>query len=163
MPSITDVSASTGYTSGGQEIEIKGTSLDGTTIAIEVDGRPCEVISSSASKITCKTTETVLGTSQSNYSGQHGLRHKFVSNDSADVSNYDSYSADWEKLMTNFEIAYTQEWNKNVNVISGYFEAPVDGQYQFHMSCDDECKFFMSTSDPMNPAAKEQRIHRRGS
>lgn len=61
MPSITDITASGGYTSGGQEITITGTSLDGTTIAIEVDGAACQVTSSSKTQITCMTSEKVLG------------------------------------------------------------------------------------------------------
>ena len=46
MPSITDISATGGYTTGGQELIITGTSLNGTAIAAEVDGSPCTVTSS---------------------------------------------------------------------------------------------------------------------
>ena len=64
--------------------------------------------------------------------------------------------------MTNFEVATTKEDYLSVNVITGFFEAPVDGQYQFHMSCDDDCNLYMSTSDPMNPSAKELLMSRSG-
>lgn len=43
----------------------------------------------------------------------------------------------------------------------GYFKAPVDGEYQFHMSGDDSQTLWMSpTTDPMDPAVKEELITR---
>lgn len=59
---------------------------------------------------------------------------------------------DWEELMTNFEIGYTNQWTNCFDRITGFFEAPVDGTYQFHMSCDDNCQLYLSTSDPMDPS-----------
>jgi hypothetical protein len=53
MPAISGISASGGYTSGGQELTITGTSLNGTAIAIEVDGTACTVTSSSIQEIKC--------------------------------------------------------------------------------------------------------------
>jgi hypothetical protein len=61
-----------------------------------------------------------------------------------------------EDILTTFEIAKTSSYWNSYDHITGYFEAPVDGQYQFHMTSDDGGKFFMSpASDPLNPAAKE--------
>ena len=63
-------------------------------------------------------------------------------------------------LMTTLEQApSTTKW-KSFDRVTGYFKAPIKGQYQFHQSCDDECKFYMSLSDPMDPAAKELLMYR---
>ena len=35
--------------------------------------------------------------------------------------------------------------------MQGYYEAPVDGDYQFHMSCDDDCELRLSLDDPVDP------------
>jgi hypothetical protein len=85
MPSITGISSSGGYTSGGQELTITGTSLNGTAIDIKVDGSECEVTDSGFFEITCSTGEKVPGTSQPVYPGQHGLRRKNWDNNN--VSN----------------------------------------------------------------------------
>lgn len=45
-------------------------------------------------------------------------------------------------------------------MIQGFYEAPVDGLYQFHMSCDDTCSLKLSTSDPADPAAAEEVLRR---
>ena len=46
---------------------------------------------------------------------------------------------------------------------SGFFEAPVDGDYQFHQSCDDSCQFHMATDSPMDPSTATLRMYRHGS
>ena len=65
-------------------------------------------------------------------------------------------------MLTSYEIVSQNVWWKEIARITGYFEAPVDGQYQFHMSCDDSCKFHLSLTDPSDPAAKELLIYREG-
>jgi hypothetical protein len=46
--------------------------------------------------------------------------------------------------------------------LTGFFVAPADGDYQFHMTCDDHCKFSMSLTDPTDPAAAELLIDNEG-
>ena len=62
--------------------------------------------------------------------------------------------------MTTLEIASTTTNEYNYDKMSGYFKAPLSGQYQFHQSCDDRCKLYMSLTDPMDPAAKELLMYR---
>lgn len=63
--------------------------------------------------------------------------------------------------MTSFEIPNQRSYFNSYDHVTGIFEAPVDGSYQFHMSCDDSCKFLMSPeTDPLNPDAKEVIIDR---
>ena len=46
--------------------------------------------------------------------------------------------------MTNFEVAENADSEGNSeNTISGYFRAPVDGNYKFHMSCSKKCKLYL--------------------
>jgi hypothetical protein len=63
--------------------------------------------------------------------------------------------------MTSYEIAPTRELHRSFDRITGFFEAPVDGKYQFHASCDDLCEFYMSLTDPLDPGAMELLIERR--
>ena len=53
LPSIQSVSASEGYTSGGKEIVITGTSLDGSEVSVDVDGTACDITELSESALTC--------------------------------------------------------------------------------------------------------------
>jgi hypothetical protein len=41
-------------------------------------------------------------------------------------------------------------YDSTFHQITGFFEAPVDGEYQFHMTCYANCQFYMSLDDPMN-------------
>ena len=85
------------------------------------------------SKILCETQEpTVLGDVQTAYAGQHGLRH------------YEGATGT-SSLMTSFEVAENEDTEgDSENTISGYFKAPVDGRYKFHMSCSKKCKLYLS-------------------
>ena len=57
MPTVAEISAQEGYAEGGQELVIKGTSLDGHEVSVTVDGLPCEVNSISQSELTCSTAK----------------------------------------------------------------------------------------------------------
>ena len=45
MPSITSINKHAGYTTGGQEIVVAGTSLNGTAVEVKIDGNDCAVTS----------------------------------------------------------------------------------------------------------------------
>ena len=62
-PTITEVSSTTGYATGGQFVTFKGTSLDGDNVSVEMDGVECKVLSVSESEVTCRTGEKVAGAS----------------------------------------------------------------------------------------------------
>lgn len=48
LPTISSMSASTGYTTGGQRLTLHGTSLDGTeSVEVLIDGEPCYVTANS--------------------------------------------------------------------------------------------------------------------
>ena len=74
---ISSIDVTSGYTSGGQEITLTGTSLNGTTTddaVVEVDGVACVVTQSDYYELKCETAEQPSPSSASYYSGQHGLR-----------------------------------------------------------------------------------------
>jgi hypothetical protein len=57
--------------------------------------------------------------------------------------------------LTSLEIVKAYHYWNSYDHINGLFEAPVDGLYQFHMSCDDSCTFYIgSGGDPTDPASK---------
>ena len=62
--------------------------------------------------------------------------------------------------MTTLEQAPSTDKWRSFDRVTGYYKAPVTGQYQFHQACDDRCKFFISLTDPMNPDAKEELMYR---
>jgi hypothetical protein len=49
------ISASSGYTTGGQDLTITGYGLTGTSVGVTVGGVACEVLEHSLREIKCKT------------------------------------------------------------------------------------------------------------
>jgi hypothetical protein len=100
------------------------------------------------------------------FAGSNGLYHaRFNKTAGANANTWRDYLEDEavEDIMTSLEIPKTLSYWHSYDHITGFFEAPVDGLYQFHMSCDDNCKFLMSpASDPLNPDAKEELMVRGG-
>ena len=52
-----------------------------------------------------------------------------------DLDDGTAFSQGRKKLLTNFEAPMDPRQNKG-RKIEGYFKPPVDGEYRFHMSCD---------------------------
>jgi hypothetical protein len=184
VPSITSIDHSTGYTSGGQTITITGHALDGIAtetvpgVAVTVGGAPCTVKTVTDTQITCETTETTVPTDNF-YAGSNGLHHVRFNDTIAEVMNSVGNDDLWQQyiacegctegveyiedlgeeyIMTSLEIAEVSNYWQSRDIIRGYFVAPVDGEYQFHMSSDDQAYFRMSNAtDPvesMDPANK---------
>jgi hypothetical protein len=163
-PSITEISQTAGYTTGGQELKIKGYGFDATPTVMVGDAL-CTLTSYTETEIICETGATTLPTATS-FEGSHGLYHaRFNQTAGATALNYEDYltgtgvaaeAEGVETILTSFEIPDLSNYGNSNDHIMGYFKAPVDGQYQFHMSGDDAHTFWMSpASDPMNPDAKE--------
>ena len=55
VASIESLSAQTGYTTGGQVLNINGYGLKNQDISVTIDGIPCTVTSNSSDQITCLT------------------------------------------------------------------------------------------------------------
>ena len=147
-PHIDEISESGGSTNGGQTLTISGNSFGrAKSVEVTVDDVVCEVKEVVDDTITCVTGPKTLGAAQAVYPGEHGL--------------YRDINGSERVLLTSADIP-TNWYTENTNsVISGFYEAPVDGEYQFHMSCDDTCDLRLALSDPMNPDAVEEVIRRK--
>ena len=54
--------------------------------------------------------------------------------------------------MTSFEVSENRDTKGSpTNAITGYFQAPADGRYKFHMSCSKKCKLYLSVPVPELP------------
>jgi hypothetical protein len=153
VPSITSINLSSGYTTGGQELIIEGHALDADdSLEVTVGDTPCIVKDFSRTQIRCETSATTLP-SEERYVGSNGLYHaQFNQTKGANANNYKAYLAGdgveqegEEFIMTSFEIPTASHYWSSYDHINGFFEAPVDGLYQFHMSCDDWCTFYMGS------------------
>ena len=76
LPTVRDVSTSGGYTTGGQELVIEGTSLNSGAATVTVDGVECSITSQNFTAIVCTTGEKSLGVQEENVVGQHGQRRE---------------------------------------------------------------------------------------
>jgi len=167
VPSISSINLSTGYTTGGQELIIEGYSLNGDSkVEVMVGDAPCTVTEINRNRIKCMTSPTSLP-SDSIFVGSNGLyRALFNETAGANGDNYQDYLAGngveqegVESILTGFEIAMNDNYWHSYDHIAGFYKAPVDGLYQFHMTGDDNSLLYMSpTTDPMNPDAKVELI-----
>jgi hypothetical protein len=163
VPSIASVDVSAGYSTGGQELTITGYSLDANeSLEVMVGDEPCTITESGRNQIKCLTSPAPNNL-PAYHVGSNGLYHaRFNNTGGANANNFQDYldgngveQEGVETIATSFEITATHNYYHSYDHMNGYFEAPVDGAYQFHVTCDDSCKFFMSPdSDPMNPEAK---------
>lgn len=89
LPVIYDISANTGYNTGGQNLTIKGFGFDSGTIKAMVDGQECHVTSFSRHEFDC-TVKARTGVSDLTVPtiGQHGVWRKFVNQTGGDWINY---------------------------------------------------------------------------
>lgn len=71
-PVIESINAATGYTTGGQELQITGWGLSGEA-EVTVDGVSCQVTATTDTGITCRTSASVAST-DGYQPGQPGLR-----------------------------------------------------------------------------------------
>lgn len=82
-PTVSAISDYDGSSMGGQDLKITGTSLDGATVTVTVDGLPCEVKSTSTAEIICTTSAKVidpLAVAPISYIGSQGLTRYFFGN-----------------------------------------------------------------------------------
>lgn len=78
LPSIHEISTSTGFTSGGQTLRLTGYGLLDENVSVMVDGVPCEIKTNTNKEITCVTgpkPENPGFVAPTRYVGQQGV-HK---------------------------------------------------------------------------------------
>jgi hypothetical protein len=138
-PKIEGVSASSGFTSGGQDFIISGHGLNGTDVVVYIDDVECEVTEAVSGMITCVTGEKD-DTSLFGYQpGQAGLTREKTDEDDATISIVD--------LVTSMEI-FEISGDVYKDQISGWFTAPTTGSYRFLVSCSTSCNLYLDSDNP---------------
>lgn len=134
-----------GYKNGGQYLKFEGTRLAGlTTTSIEVAGVSCTPVDGQVTKESsvCITGSTAAASTAGTYIGQHGLRReKFLSNNNIDVNNIRNLAVSSQEVLLSGEFPSETDENgqKQASIISGVFQPPVNGDYEFIIGCDDFC------------------------
>jgi len=151
---IDSISASQGYTSGGQTVTITGHGFNDPNIDIQIDGVACAVKSYNQDTVTCETgaaaSASVTGT---NYVGQHGLRRTIYNSSSGFGYSSMTSQESYEQLALHLEAPLNVDTNYG-NIFSGYFKAPATTNYRFYAACDDGCRVYLGTT-PMDPSSKQ--------
>jgi len=99
VPVIYDISAHTGYTSGGQDLKITGYGFGNGTVKVTVDGVECKVLTTQEESITCLTQSRATASDlEAAHQGTHGLRRLQVRSveDGDWVSTENIYEAESE-------------------------------------------------------------------
>jgi hypothetical protein len=150
-PVVESLGAHSGYTLGGQDLTIHGKFGLSGDAEVEVDGVKCDVTSRSESEIACRTGEAPASTTGPQ-PGQPGLIQTINGK---------------PELLTSFETYVNQHHNKHVYT-EGYFKAPAQGRYKFHISSDDNSALYLDENayDADSPQAatfgNDNKISERG-
>jgi len=137
-PKIESVSASSGFTTGGQLFTVSGHGLNGTDISVLIDGVACEVTQNASGSINCVTGASTSASALGYQPGQPGLKREKTDADG-------TYSV--SDLVTSMEIFETGD-DVYKEQVSGWFTAPTTGQYRFYLSCNDACNLYLDSANP---------------
>lgn len=142
VPNIDSVSASQGYTSGGQLLTIKGHGFLSDSVSVKVAGADCLIKSKSKTQISCETSAVAQPTpSNIPQPGLPGLTRRIynatLNKTTLQYSKIFNYPVT-ESLLLHFESPENLA-DYYAQVLSGYFKAPFTARYRFYMSCDDAC------------------------
>jgi hypothetical protein len=152
VPSISNISQHTGYTSGGQNLTIHGHGFNDPNITVTVAGRECTVTQYQDTSVSCELQSTdAPSVASMNQSGAHGVRAKHYNDSSLDWNRFEDFTFN-DTMFTQWEIPTNQDATRQGYQMYGYFAAPATAQYRFRMTCDDYCEFHMglNASDPLD-------------
>ena len=152
-PVIDSIGSPSGYTTGGQELDIYGFGFNGQNVEVQVDGTDCRVTDKSDQRITCKTG-TSSAVSKTGYQpGQPGLIQTTVSpvnenHQPGSTSRTNDSHPRTKTLLTTFETS-VNKMNKDTAILDGWFKAPETGEYRFYISGDDVTQLYFKET-PFN-------------
>mmetsp|Transcript_20898 Transcript_20898/g.32322 ORF Transcript_20898/g.32322 Transcript_20898/m.32322 type:complete len:197 (-) Transcript_20898:5035-5625(-) len=139
VPVITEISSHTGYTTGGQLLEVSGYGFTSGNISAKIEGKECTVQTYDSESFTC-----LVGQAESESStdtpilGQHGLSvFRFTS------ANFLDSGFSHRHLKTEFESLKNALYYDG-EIYKGWFIAPATKRYRFYMACDDSCELHFS-------------------
>jgi hypothetical protein len=72
-PVIDSISSASGYTSGGQELDIFGFGFNDENVKVEIDGSECRITEKVDERIRCKTGSSSTASATGYQPGQPGL------------------------------------------------------------------------------------------
>ena len=165
IPVVFDITSNQTYTTGGQNLTVKGFGFNSPNITATIGGNPCDVTSYGKYSFSCEVAPGSVSATNSSYKGTHGIRR--------DLYNYTEYTGGkWDvyKHQNNmvdddtfqpfdkkYQIDFEKPYGETSNMGSryrGWFIAPATTNYRFYMSCDDRCTLkFNNVSDTSeNPA-----------
>jgi hypothetical protein len=152
VPVIFDISDNVGYSSGGQNLTVKGHGFGGGNITATVDGANCVVTQFQDDSFSCEVQPKATISQPGLYPGSHGVRRSFYN-----TTNYMWHWSDFDtqphvdSLLMDMQTPYSLPGDRMANRMKGYFVPPVTTRYRFYMSCDDQCRFELdTTNDPAN-------------
>jgi hypothetical protein len=159
VPVIFNMSAHTGYSSGGQNLTVYGHGFGQGNITASLDGVACNVTKYQERSFSCEVqaaqSVSALNVDQP---GGHGLRRTLVTKDTQPSSHYHIQYSDLvnptsakQYLAMQFETPYGSG-ERIGNKMKGYFVAPKTTRYRFYLSCNEKCTLDMglNASDPTN-------------
>jgi len=154
VPVIFNISANTGYVTGGQNITVQGYGFDSGVVTAVIDGQPCTVTATSRHEFDCTVQAKSSASDVTHaHAGQHGVtRHSMTSDANFTLTWANIDTAPYKKqLAMNLESEYNLG-SKLGSVYKTWFVAPAAGRYRFYMTCDDRCELKMATCpDAISP------------
>ncbi|XP_075995316.1 PKHD1 like 1, tandem duplicate 1 [Genypterus blacodes] len=149
---VSGVSPAHGSVMGGTILTIYGRFFDQTDepAVVLVGGQPCEVISLSPKRITCRTAPEPQ-MKKTGYAGSRGLKLD-IWNDTKpgrldEIYGYNkSHDNYWSVWMDSMPFEFTDKIDFFSAKTSGFFRPPKTGQYVIYLNCDDKCDLYMSNS-----------------
>lgn len=163
VPVIHDMTTNTGYTTGGNVLNVTGWGFRSPNITATADGKACTVLEYSEAWFTCEVASSASASVVDTPTvGQHGMRKLLVNsslasnNDYVNLNNYaDLAKPNW---MKNMSLAMNLESSQNLgdrfaHEYKGWFIAPASTRYRFYMSCDAQCNVKLDTTPNSNSSA----------
>lgn len=144
LPHIDSISETAGSVAGGQEIIIEGNGFKrAKNVEVLVDEVPCKVTEVDEQGVKCETgAKDRADPALLYYPGEHGV-YRTWANSGLNAGNYMNHPTN-RTLLTHAEYAPEYPKSERFSLMQGFYEAPTDGEYQFHMTCDDVCSLWMS-------------------
>jgi hypothetical protein len=142
IPVIFEISENTGYTTGGQNITVKGFGFDAGKVHAVIDGQNCTVTASSRYEFDCTLQPKSNVSDLSHpYQGQHGAT-RFFTNSSVHhnggwlrIQDVKTYKNDGPQLALDLQ-AERNHGDRIASLYKTWFVPPETGRYRFYMSCD---------------------------
>eukprot|EP00795_Rhopilema_esculentum_P009048 gene9048-16692_t len=164
---VSSISPNEGSVMGGQVISINGNFFTKkiANVSVTVGGVPCKVLSTSTTRITCRTGRAPPPPANASdpFPGGRGfvleLWNRSEARSFADFSKFSKSSPSYSRHVMRDTIIFNKEdwpnWEKSHGRFTGFFVPPRTGSYSFLIKNDDVGELYLSSSQS---AANKARI-----